>query len=466
MSHEATNDNPYTRGMAEFVSGLKYEAIPEEVKHRIKLLMLDSLGCALYGADLEWCRILQDSLTKVDSTRECAVWGTKKKLSAPHAALANGTAVQGFELDDVHRAGVLHVGAVVLPALIPLAEASGRMSGKEFLTAAVAGYEIGPRVGLCMGPAHIASGWHSGATLGVFSAAAGAARGLKLDTDETVHALGIAGTQAAGLMAAQFGAMVKRMHAGRSSQSGLYGALLAKAGFTGIVNVLESEYGGFCTTLSQSKDHFDLKELTAGLGTVWQTMGIALKFYACVGTNHTTLDAIRDMQQERRFGAKDVKKIVVRGSQVTVNHVGWKYVPQGLTSAQLNLPYCVATWLLDGDCFVDQFTDKKVADAARMKLAEKVEVLHDPEITALGAKFRHKVHVEAHLADGTVMKRTVEAARGSEKKFASDAEIVEKYEKLARKALPAVQVRKLRDAMLGLEKLKDAAELARLMTRR
>ena len=464
MAHEASNDNPYTRGIAEFVSGLQYDAIPDEVKHRIKLLMLDSLGCALYGADLQWCRILQDSLGKVDSTRECAVWGTKKKLSAPHAALANGTAVQGFELDDVHRAGVLHVGAVVLPALIPIAESRG-MSGKDFLTAAVAGYEIGPRVGLCMGPEHIASGWHSGATLGVFSAAAGAARGLRLDAEKTVHALGIAGTQSAGLMAAQFGAMVKRMHAGRSSQSGLYGALLAKSGFTGIVNVLESEYGGFCTTLSQSKDHFDLKELTAGFGTTWQTMGIALKFYACVGTNHTTLDAIRDMQQERRFGAKDVKKIVVRGSQVTVNHVGWKYVPQGLTSAQLNLPYCVATWLLDGDCFVDQFTEKKVADPARMKLSEKVEVLHDPEITALGAKFRHKVHVEAHLNDGAVLKRTVEAARGSEKKFASDAEIVEKFEKLARKALPKARVAKLRDAMLGVEKLKNAGELARLMAR-
>ena len=465
MSHEATTGNPYTRGMAEFVSGLEYDTIPEEVRHRIKLLMLDSLGCALYGADLEWCRILQDSLAKVDTTRECAIWGTKKKLSAPHAALANGTAVQGFELDDVHRAGVLHVGAVVLPALIPLAERRKGMSGREFLIAAVAGYEIGPRVGLCMGPGHIASGWHSGATLGVFSAAAGAARGLKLDADKTVHALGIAGTQAAGLMAAQFGAMVKRMHAGRSSQSGLYGALLAEAGFTGIVNVLESDYGGFCTTMSQSKDQFDLKELTAGLGTTWQTMGVALKFYACVGTNHTTLDAIRDMQRERRFGAKDVKKIVVHGSQVTVNHVGWKYVPQGLTSAQLNMPYCVATWLLEGDCFVDQFTEAKVADRARMALAEKVEVVHDPAITARGAKFRHLVHVEAHLNDGTVLKRTVEAARGSEKKFATDAEIIGKFEKLASKALPRAKAAKLRDAMLGLEKLKDASELARLLAK-
>jgi 2-methylcitrate dehydratase PrpD len=466
MAHHASSNNPYTRGIAQFVSGLQYEAIPEQVRSRIKLLMLDSLGCAIYGADLEWSRILQDTLEHVDATRTCSVWGTGRRLSAPHAALVNGTQVQGFELDDVHRAGVLHVGAVVLPALIPLTEMKSGMSGREFLTAAVAGYEIGPRVGLCMGPSHIASGWHSGATLGVFSAAAGAARGLKLDTDRTVHALGIAGTQAAGLMAAQFGAMVKRMHAGRSSQSGLYGALFAAAGFTGILNVLESEYGGFCTTMSQSTDKFDLKELTAGLGETWQTMGVALKFYACVGTNHTTLDALRDMRRERNFKAEDVKKIVVHGSEVTVNHVGWKYEPQGLTSAQLNMPYCVATWLIENDCFVDQFTDKMVADPQRMKLSEKVEVIHDPAITALGAKMRHKVHVELHLNDGTVMKRTVEAARGSENHFASDAEIIEKFEKLASKVLPHAQVEQLRDAMLGLEKLTDAGELSRLLAKR
>ncbi|MCW5606308.1 MAG: MmgE/PrpD family protein, partial [Burkholderiales bacterium] len=97
--------------------------------------------------------------------------------------------------------------------------------------------------------------------------------------------------------------------------------------------------------------------------------------------------------------------------------------------------------------------------------AEKVEVVHDPAITALGGKFRHKVHVEAHLNDGTVMKRTVEAARGSEKHFASDAEIVAKFEKLAIKALPRPQVEQLRDAMLGLDKLQDASQLARLLAR-
>lgn len=466
MSHEASADNPYTRGIAGFVSGLNYDAIPPEVLARIKLLMLDSLGCAIYGADLEWSSILQQCLGKLDTTQACTVWGTRQRLSAPHAALVNGTQVQGFELDDVHRQGVLHVGAVVLPALIAVAEMRPGMSGKEFLAAAVAGYEIGPRVGICMGPEHIAQGWHSGATLGVFSAAAGAARGLKLDTEKTVHALGIAGTQAAGLMAAQYGAMVKRMHAGRSSQSGLYGALFAESGFTGIVNVLESEYGGFCTTFSRSTDRFKLNELTAGLGTVWQTMGVALKFYSCVGSNHTTLDAIRLMQQERPFGADDVATVIVHGSQVTMDHVGWKYVPQGLTSAQLNLPYCVATYLLEGDCFVDQFTEDKVADPLRMKHAEKVQVRHDAEITARGSKFRHMVRVEVHLRDGTKMERTVEAGRGNENNFATEADVVRKFENLAVHVLPRPQVEQLRDAMLGLESLKDAAQIARLMAKR
>ena len=465
MAHDAGNDNPYTRGIAEFVSGLRYDRIPAEVRDRIKLLMLDSFGCALYGADLEWTRILQNTLREVDATRKCAVWGTDQKLSAPHTALVNGTQVQGFELDDVHRAGVLHVGAVVLPALVAITEMKPGMSGKEFITSAVAGYEIGPRVGLCMGPEHIAQGWHSGATLGVFSAASGAARALRLDADKTVHALGIAGTQAAGLMAAQYGAMVKRMHAGRSSQSGLYGALFAEAGFTGIVNVLESDYGGYATTFSRSKDRFNLKELTAGFGEVWQTMGVALKFYACVGSNHTTLDALRDMQSERPYKADDVKKIVVRGSQVTMDHVGWKYVPQGLTSAQLNLPYCIGTYLIEGDVSAEHFTEDKIADPQRMRYGELVEVHHDAEITSKGAKYRHMVRVELELKDGKRMQRTVESARGSEYKFASEADIVEKFGKLASKALPPSQVEQLRDAMLGLDKLGDATRIAQLLAR-
>src|ERR1700719_1283717 len=180
MAEAATAQNPYTRRIAEFVSGLRYENIPAEVRERLKLLVLDSLGCAIYGAHLEWCRILRETLEQSDKTRDASIWGTDRKLSSVHAALVNGTQVQGFELDDVHREGILHVGAVTLPALVAIAETHAQLSGKDFITAALAGYEIGPRVGLCMGPQHIGQGWHSGATVGVFAAAAAAARALAL----------------------------------------------------------------------------------------------------------------------------------------------------------------------------------------------------------------------------------------------------------------------------------------------
>src|SRR6266850_2390687 len=455
--------NTYTRGLAEFAAGLRYESIPPEVRERLKLLILDALGCALYGAELEWCRILRRSLLSVDRDASCSVWGTDERLSAAHAALVNGTQVQSFELDDVHRAGVLHVGAVVLPALLAVAELRRGLGGREFLAAAAAGYEVGPRVGLCMGPEHIGQGWHSGATVGVFAAAAAASRGLRLSAEKCVHALGIGGTQSAGLMAAQYGAMVKRMHAGRASQSGLYGALLAEQGFTGIENVFEAEYGGFCTTFSRSQDRFRLSELTSGLGTTWQTMGVALKFYACVGSNHTTLDALRALQAEHGFAAPDVERIVVHGSQVTADHVGWKYEPKGMTSAQLNLPFCVATLLLEGDCFVEQFKPGAETDARRIALAERVSVLADPAITARGAKHRQAVRVEVQLKGGKQLEAAQDAPRGSDEQFAGTADIVAKFEKLASRALPAPRVSQLRDAVLGLEGLRDAGQLAALL---
>ena len=459
MAAHAGADSVHTRKIAAFVSGLTYAQIPGEVRERIKLLVLDSLGCAIYGANLEWCRILRGTLEQLDTTRTTSVWGTDQKLSSPHAALLNGTQVQGFELDDVHRKAVLHVGAVTLPALIAVAESHAQLSGRDFLTAAVAGYEIGPRVGLCMGQEHIGQGWHSGATVGIFSAAAGAARGLALDADRTVHALGVAGTQSSGLMAAQYGAMVKRMHAGRAAQSGLYGALLASQGFTGIVDVFEAPYGGFCTTFSRSHDRFNLDELSAGLGERFETLRISLKFYSCVGSNHTTLDAIRDIGARRPFGRDDIEEIVVHGSQVTVDHVGWLYRPEGLTSAQLNLPFCVATLLLKGDVFVDEFTPDCVDDAARIALSRKVKVVHDPAITALGAGARHKVRVEISFKDGSVESETREAPRGSEQSFASTADIVDKFRKLTRGVMAAMQQDALIDAVLNLDKLPDSRTL-------
>ena len=458
-----SSNNPHTRAIAQFIAQLRYEDIPDEVIARIKLLILDALGCALYGSGLEWSRILCTALVQLDATKACRVWGTSERLSAPHAALINGSLVQSFELDDVHRQGVLHVGAVTLPPLLAVTELRPDMSGPDFLRAAVAGYEIGPRVGKCMGPQHIGQGWHSGATVGVFSAVSGAAAALRLTAEQAVHALGIAGTQASGLMAAQYGAMVKRMHAGRAAQSGLYGALLAEAGYTGIVDVFESPYGGFCTTFSRSNDRFNLDELSWELGRQWETLRISLKFYSCVGSNHTTLDAIRMLQAKTPFSANDVASIVVHGSQVTVEHVGWPYQPRGLVSAQLNLPFCVATLLLEGDAFVDQFTNAVVDDGRRIALSKRVSVVHDLSITERGSNYRHMVRVEVHLKNGTNLEQTVEAPRGSETSFASEADIVQKFKKLATHAVGDAKAEAIINLVFSAEKLTRAEEIVQAL---
>lgn len=462
MKTAAAVDNRYTRGIASYVSGLRYEDIPQDVITRIKRLILDSFGCGLYAADLDWSRILLDTLGEFDTSTGTSVWGTARRLSAPHAVLVNGTQVQGFEIDDVHHRAVLHVGAVVLPALIAIAENRAGLNGRQFLAAAVAGYEVGPRVGLCMGPEHIGQGWHSGATVGVFASAAATAAALSLDEEKTIHALGIAGTQSSGLMAAQYGAMAKRMHAGRASQSGFYGATLAARGFTGIVDVFESPYGGFCTTLSRSTDRFNLEELTSGLGSRYETMGIHLKFYSSVGGTHNILDAVRELQAARDFGADDVEKVVIRCSKISLDHSGWPYRPEGVTSAQLNQQYCVATMLLEREVFVDQFSEALVADTQRLALIQRIHVEEDPEITARGRAYRHMVHVEIRLKDETVLRKTVDKKVGSDA-FPDDARIVGKFENLARRVLPRAQVDELRDAVLDLEKIDDASRIAWLL---
>ncbi len=465
MTAEQGDNNPHTRGLAQFISGLRYEAIPAEVVARAKLLILDGFGCGLFGSQPEHSRILIDTLVKLDQSTTCGVWGTRQRLSAPHAALANGSMVQAFELDDGHSLGSVHISCGSLPAIMAVAEGRPGLhgpSGKTFITAAVAACEVAPRVGMCMGEGFSRQGWHSGA-LSVFSGVAAAAAALQLPSEKTLHALGIAGTQAAGLMAAQYGSMVKRMHAGRGAQSGVYAAFLAEADYTGIVTLFESEYGGFCTTYSGTGDRFNLDALTLGLGQNFETLRTSLKFYASAASTHTALDALQQIQSRRPFTADDVEKITVHACHGVVTHVGWKYEPRGLTSAQMNLPFCMATLLLEGDVFIEQFNAAAVNDPRRMALAEKVEVREDSAITAKGRPSRYEVMVQVVLKDGTQLEETAYAARGSAKLFASEEEVVAKFEKLASRVLPRAQVAELRDTVLNLEKQPTLSGLAKLL---
>jgi len=154
---------------------------------------------------------------------------------------------------------------------------------------------------------------------------------------------------------------------------------------------------------------------------------------------------------------------VVHGSQVTVEHVGWPYQPRGLVSAQLNLPFCVATLLLEGDAFVDQFTDAVVDDGRRIALSKRVSVVHDPSITERGSNYRHMVRVEVHLKNGTNLEQIVEAPRGSEMSFASEADIVQKFKKLATHAIGEAKAEAIINLVFGAEKLTRAEEIVQAL---
>jgi len=418
----------------------------------IKLCMLDTFGCGLFGSALPWSKIVADFAHELGGRKESTVWGRHFKVSAPNAALANGTAVHSFELDDLHKTSILHPGGVGLTPALAMAEHVGGCDGRELITAVIAGYEVGIRVGMSVGTSHLQRGFHNTGTNGTFCAGAAAGRILKLDTEKMTHNLGISGTQAAGFMAAQYSAMVKRMHAGRAAQSGVYGALLAQRGLTGITNILEADYGGYCKTTS---DSYDLTKLTAGLGQEFETGRVGFKPYAAGGSTHTGHEAVKSIMSQHRITAEMIEKIAIRSTTITYHHTSWKYVPQGVTAAQMNMQYVVAITALEGDIFIDQFTEEKINDPKVIEYSRKVEVVPDPELDKLGPEYRHCIIAEVKTRDGSVFTERVDTAKGSNKNPMTTEEVVKKYKILASKVLSEKRVEALYDRVQNLEKMKD-----------
>ena len=196
-----------TQTLAEYIAELSYKDIPREVVAHIKLCLVDSLGCALFGSTLPWGKIITSFAKEMGKGKGALIWGDGAEVPSTSAPLANGTLIHSFEMDDLHRVGVIHPGAEAIPAADALVRGAGEVDGKRFLTALVAGYEVGCRVAMTGGASQLRRGFHPSATSGTFAAGAAAAKMLRLDTGKTLHALGIAGTQAAGLMAAQHASM-------------------------------------------------------------------------------------------------------------------------------------------------------------------------------------------------------------------------------------------------------------------
>lgn len=458
----ATDPKGTTGILATWLADLKLENIPEQVRERAKYLTLDGLGCAIVGARLPWSRIAVESVLGLEGEGRHTVIGWGKKASAPVAALLNGTFIQGFELDDYHPYGPLHSASVVLPALMACAEKTGGVTGKQFLEAAVAGYEVGPRVGMALHGADMLSrGWHSGSVFGTHSAAAAASKLLNLSAGEFEDALGLAGTQSAGLMAAQFEAMCKRMHHGFSARAGLYAAFLALSGYTGIKRVFERPYGGYLSTFGEGHDP-DASQITNDLGEVWQLENIVTKPYATMGGLHAVLDCLFDMMAENPIPPDAVRGIDIEVSEAIYHH-GW-WVPERPLStigAQMNVGYAVAVAILDGAVLVNQFTPERINRDDVWAFIPKINVIHNREFDRM-KETRFKTVLRIKLADGGKLESSRMLPRAVEQPLTS-AEIVEKYSSLTEGLITAERQAEIITKIENLETLTNIDELIELL---
>jgi aconitate decarboxylase len=413
-----------TRDLARFAAGLRFEDIPRAVLDHAKLCVLDGLGVALFGAGLPWTGHVRDLAIAEGATPVASFWGTRHRGSVAQAALVNGTAGHAFEMDDIHKESIVHPNSLACPVAFAFAEAAGGMSGRDVLTAIVAGYEVGTRVGNAATMALFLRGFHPQGTSGAFVAAATAGRILGLPADQMQHALGIAGSMGAGLMAAQEGAMVKRLHAGRAAEAGVRAALLAQRGFTGILDVLEAGYGGFLSSFSGRPNP---ERLTAGLGSVWETADVGFKLYPSVTSIHTALDALDTVMAEHGLVAADIERVAVGCSHMTFVHTAWPYKPAGVTAAQMNLFYGLAMIALHRDASVLQYDGRRLADPQALAFMKRITAFEDDELEAMGPAFRHGCRLALRTTDGRAFRHERLARRGSPEDAVGAVEIVRKF---------------------------------------
>ncbi|MDP1535766.1 MAG: MmgE/PrpD family protein [Burkholderiales bacterium] len=449
-----------TRDLARFGAALRYDDIPAEVIARIKLSLLDSLGCCLFGATLPWTQKVAALAEQEGAKPVATLIGLGRKTSASLAALVNGTSGHAFELDDIHKESIVHAGSIATPVALGLAEARGKISGRDVLTAMVAGYEIGHRVGNAATMSLFFRGFHPQGTSGAFVAAATAARMLNLDALQFQHALGMAGSQAGGLMAAQEGAMVKRFHSGRAAQSGVYAAQLASRDFTGILDALEAPYGGYLSTYS---DKPNPSRLTDGLGMTWETLNVGYKPHASVTSIHSALDALSELMKEHGLKAVDIVKVETGLSPMTHVHCAWAYKAQGVTAAQMNLYYGMAVIALDGAAFTEQFREARLADPEILGFIKCISAHVDPEIEKMGAPFRHASRVKITTRDGKLHEKLALHRRGSPENPLAPEEVVHKFRNVVAPCMSKADAERIIATVERCDTLADINELAVLV---
>ena len=461
---QTNNESGITRALGNFAANLTYEDLSPEVVDWAKYLCLDFAGVTLNGSTTDSAKSVVNALQELGRSGPSAVVGTPHRVLPEYASMANGTAFHSIEMDDVNNEASLHPGVVAYPTALSLADLA-QVSGKDFITAVVAGYDVIVRLGRALKPAeHYGRGFHPTGTCGAFGAAAVAGRLLGLEGEPFLHALGIAGSQTAGSMEylAQ-GAWTKRLHPGWASHSGTWAALLAKHGYIGPTTILEGR-DGFLQGYSGDPDpSLVLKDL----GEEYQITRTGIKPHSCCRYKQGPIDCLLDLKRTHGLESQDVEEV-----SVGVLSAGYKLVsapeeakanPKSVVDMQFSMPFGAAVALAYGRASLAEYAPGVQDRPEVRRILPLVKSVTDPELDAHFPK-EFRAWAEVATTDGRRLRSDIRYPKGDPENALSWDEMKDKFRVLSGAVIGPERQQEIIDAVENLEHMDDVRQLAALLS--
>jgi 2-methylcitrate dehydratase PrpD len=437
-----------TRFLARRIAALRFGHLPRRVVDHAKACLLDWIGSAVCGSTSPTAAIALSCVRRMAGKGPATLVGASPGASPFGAAFYNGAVAAVDEIDDVHEDASLHPGIVVIPAALALAEDRGA-SGQELLTAVVAGYDIAVRIARAAGASHYAY-WHTTGTCGTFGAAAAAGSILGLDVPAMTMALGLAGTQAAGLWESlnDEATMAKHLHSAKAASSGVLAALLAREGFQGSPTILEGKKG-FLASSSQATPE-DLKRLTTGFGQPFLITRNFFKRYACCRANFEGVEVIERLREADSAAPGTIRRITVTMKPNRLWLVSVRN-PTTTSDAKFSLPFCMGLMALMGRVSPREFARKNLRDPAIRRFMRKIALVADPVCPV-------KSRIEIRFRGGRPPLTAEPVCRSPEL-----TEVGRKFVETLTPLLPRPRIQRLLSVVDRMDQAESLAELSRLL---
>jgi 2-methylcitrate dehydratase PrpD len=450
------SEKTLTARLADWTAALGYQQLPPRAVEMAKLLILDQLGLQLRGAGLPHLQPVRRLAEEMKAAPESTAVLSAHRTAAPYAALVNGTLASGIEFDDVHMYAA-HTGSTVVPTALAFAESTGA-SGRETITAVVAGAQVMSLLGATTVTDLVRTGWHASKILGTFGAAATAGKLLRLTPGQLTHALGIAGSEAAGTMEYELtGGEVKRMHAGAAGRSGSQAALLARAGLTGPAAVIEGQRG-VLRLLSSTLD-------VPGLSALWDRFHIVdtiFRLYPTIGSAAPAIEAVRHLQEEHELPWREITEIKLGLPEIAVGHGAAITRPVDAVTAQFSTAFSIALRLVRGQNRPQEYLDPRLwTDPDLLSVIDKITPY--PTTFASGLPELLSCRIDITLADGRVLTRTQGGARGyPDHPDTRDSDVEAKFLDNTDGVIAPATARRIIKHVAALEQLSDVTGLMSL----